>query len=609
MSFAELGLAEELVRAVRDLGYEVPTPIQRQAIPAVLAGGDLLAGAQTGTGKTAGFVLPILHRLSTNTHPAPGTKPVIRALILTPTRELAAQVEESVRNYGKFLKLKSMIMFGGVGINPQIDQLRRGVDIVVATPGRLLDHLQQKTIDLSHVEILVLDEADRMLDMGFIRDIRRVLAVLPRVRQNLLFSATFSDEIKQLADDLLDSPAMIEVARRNTTAELVTQKIHPVDRDKKRELLTHLIKEHNWFQVLVFTRTKHGANRLAEQLGKDGISAMAIHGNKSQSARTRALAEFKDTSLQVLVATDIAARGIDIDQLEHVVNYDLPNVPEDYVHRIGRTGRAGATGEAVSLVCVDEHQLLADIEKLIKRALPKEIVPGFEPDPTQKAEPILRRSGQRDGAPRGGNGGGGGGGQRRGAPAGNGGGRGAGSGSNSGSGERSRAGSGTGSGRPSTGGGARAGASSPGAGRPQGQVQPRGQDADGNRDGNRDSNRGAGNRGGNAGSQGNGRPASAGAARPAGQGNPRGPNPGNSQGRPAEVDGNRAPRGGNDRNAGGRPAGGGGNNAGNGNSGNGNGRPANAGAGQGNRRAAILGGASGNSRPTSARSGEKSSVD
>ncbi|CAB3779852.1 DEAD/DEAH box helicase [Pararobbsia alpina] len=596
MSFAELGLAEELVRAVRDLGYEVPTPIQRQAIPAVLAGGDLLAGAQTGTGKTAGFTLPILHRLATNTHHAPGSKPVIRALILTPTRELAAQVEESVRNYGKYLKLKSMIMFGGVGINPQIDQLRRGVDIVVATPGRLLDHLQQKTIDLSHVEILVLDEADRMLDMGFIRDIRRVLAVLPRVRQNLLFSATFSDEIKQLADDLLNSPAMIEVARRNTTAELVTQKVHPVDRDKKRELLTHLIKEHSWFQVLVFTRTKHGANRLAEQLSKDGISAMAIHGNKSQSARTRALAEFKDTSLQVLVATDIAARGIDIDQLEHVVNYDLPNVPEDYVHRIGRTGRAGATGEAVSLVCVDEHQLLADIERLIKRALPKEVVAGFEPDPTQKPEPILRRSGQRDGAPRGGNGGGGG--QRRGAPAGNAGGRGVGSGSNSGSsGERSRAGSGSGSGRAPAGNSARAGASAPGAGRPQGQGQAQGQSRGQGADGHR---------GGNAGGQGNGRSAGAGAARP-GQGNHRGPNSGNGQGRSADVDGNRAPRSGNDRNAGGRPSGGNGN--GGNATGNGNGRSANASAGQGNRRAAILGGTTGNARPASSRTGEKSSVD
>ena len=591
MSFAELGLADELVRSVRDLGYETPTPIQRQAIPAVLDGGDLLAGAQTGTGKTAGFVLPILQRLSTNTHHTPGTKPVIRALILTPTRELAAQVEESVRQYAKYTKLKSMIMFGGVGINPQIDQLRRGVDIVVATPGRLLDHLQQKTIDLSHVEILVLDEADRMLDMGFIRDIRRVLAVLPRVRQNLLFSATFSDEIKQLADDLLNSPAMIEVARRNTTAELVTQKVHPVDRDKKRELLTHLIKEHNWFQVLVFTRTKHGANRLAEQLGKDGISAMAIHGNKSQSARTRALAEFKDTSLQVLVATDIAARGIDIDQLEHVVNYDLPNVPEDYVHRIGRTGRAGATGEAVSLVCVDEHQMLIDIEKLIRRSIPKEVVPGFEPDPTQKAEPIQRRSsGQRDGAPRGGNGGGGGG-QRRSAPAGNGGGRGA------PSGERSRAGSGSGS-APS-GNGARSGAPSSG-GRPQAQAQGQARGQGGDRNG-----------------AANGRPASANAngARSGAPGNGRGPNPGNGTGggRPASAG-----------NGGGRSGGGNANgNTSNGDrgsngrsSGNSTANPGNVGnggnaGGQGNRRPAILGGAPANAggRPHSTRSTEKTRVE
>ncbi|RFU46962.1 DEAD/DEAH box helicase [Paraburkholderia sp. DHOC27] len=403
MSFDSLGLSEPLVRAVHELGYTSPTPIQLQAIPAVLNGGDLLAGAQTGTGKTAGFTLPILQRL--NSMPPVTTaagKRVVRALILTPTRELAAQVEESVRAYGKYLKLKSTVMFGGVGINPQIDALRRGIDIVVATPGRLLDHMQQKTIDLSHLEILVLDEADRMLDMGFIHDIKRVLAKLPPKRQNLLFSATFSDEIKALADNLLDSPALIEVARRNTTAELVAQKIHPVDRDKKRELLTHLIKEHNWFQVLVFTRTKHGANRLAEQLTKDGISALAIHGNKSQSARTRALAEFKTNTLQVLVATDIAARGIDIDQLPHVVNYDLPNVPEDYVHRIGRTGRAGASGEAVSLVCVDELQLLKDIEKLIKRAVPQEVIAGFEPDPTAKPEPILRR----------GQGGGGGGGRQ-----------------------------------------------------------------------------------------------------------------------------------------------------------------------------------------------------
>ncbi|AJY17807.1 DEAD/DEAH box helicase [Burkholderia multivorans] len=410
MSFESLGLAEPLVKAVNELGYTSPTPIQQQAIPAVLGGGDLLAGAQTGTGKTAGFTLPILQRLHTFYTEHRSARRAVRALILTPTRELAAQVEESVRAYSKYLKLRSTVMFGGVSINPQIDALKRGVDIVVATPGRLLDHMQQKTIDLSDLDILVLDEADRMLDMGFIHDIKRVLAKLPPRRQNLLFSATFSDEIKALADSLLDSPALIEVARRNTTAETVAQKIHPVDRDRKRELLTHLIREHNWFQVLVFTRTKHGANRLAEQLTKDGISAMAIHGNKSQSARTRALAEFKNNTLQVLVATDIAARGIDIDQLPHVVNFDLPNVPEDYVHRIGRTGRAGATGEAVSLVCVDEKQLLRDIERLIKREIPREVIAGFEPDPNAKPEPIQQRRGQQ---PRGGGGNGGGGGGNR----------------------------------------------------------------------------------------------------------------------------------------------------------------------------------------------------
>ncbi|AOJ14294.1 DEAD/DEAH box helicase [Burkholderia vietnamiensis] len=414
MSFESLGLAEPLVKAVNELGYTSPTPIQQQAIPAVLGGGDLLAGAQTGTGKTAGFTLPILQRLHTFYTEHRGAKRAVRALILTPTRELAAQVEESVRAYSKYVKLRSTVMFGGVSINPQIDALKRGVDIVVATPGRLLDHMQQKTIDLSDLDILVLDEADRMLDMGFIHDIKRVLAKLPPRRQNLLFSATFSDEIKALADSLLDSPALIEVARRNTTAETVAQKIHPVDRDRKRELLTHLIREHNWFQVLVFTRTKHGANRLAEQLTKDGISAMAIHGNKSQSARTRALAEFKNNTLQVLVATDIAARGIDIDQLPHVVNFDLPNVPEDYVHRIGRTGRAGATGEAVSLVCVDEKQLLRDIERLIKREIPQEVIAGFEPDPNVKPEPIQQRRGQQPrGGGNGGGGGGGGGGNRQ----------------------------------------------------------------------------------------------------------------------------------------------------------------------------------------------------
>ncbi|OGB21942.1 MAG: RNA helicase [Burkholderiales bacterium RIFCSPLOWO2_02_FULL_57_36] len=399
MTFNELGLSEAILRAVTEHGYTTPTPIQMQAIPAVLAGGDLLAGAQTGTGKTAGFTLPILHRLSTSVNAPNGTtaQRPIRTLILTPTRELAAQVEESVRTYGKYVKLTSTVIFGGVGINPQIKLLKHGVDILVATPGRLLDHMQQGTVNLNHVEILVLDEADRMLDMGFIRDIKRILAVLPKKRQNLLFSATFSDEIKALADGLLNSPAMIEVARRNSTVEIIAQKIHPVDRDRKHPLLAHLIKTNQWSQVLVFTRTKHGANKLVDQLAKDDITGLAIHGNKSQSARTKALAEFKSGSLQVLVATDIAARGIDIDQLPHVVNYDLPNIPEDYVHRIGRTGRAGATGEAVSLVCVDEHGMLKDIERLIKRALPQEVIAGFEPDPNARAQPVQLRSGNGNG--------------------------------------------------------------------------------------------------------------------------------------------------------------------------------------------------------------------
>ena len=392
MSFASLGLRAEIVRAVTEHGYTTPTPIQSQAIPAVLAGGDLLAGAQTGTGKTAGFVLPILQRLAE--HPAHGRRHV-RALILAPTRELAAQIEESVRVYGKYARQHSTVVFGGVGINPQIDKLRRGVDILVATPGRLLDLYQQRALDLTHVETFVLDEADRMLDMGFIHDIKRVLALLPKKRQNLLFSATFSPEIKALADGLLDHPAMIEVARRNSTAEAVSQKIHPVDRDRKRDLLAHLINSQNWHQVLVFTRTKHGADRLAKQLGQDRISALAIHGNKSQNARTRALAEFKSGELQVLCATDIAARGIDIDQLPHVVNYDLPNVPEDYVHRIGRTGRAGASGEAISLVCIDEREFLRDIERLIKREIPCETIAGFEPDPRIKAQPVFKTQQQR----------------------------------------------------------------------------------------------------------------------------------------------------------------------------------------------------------------------
>ncbi|MEO8305082.1 MAG: DEAD/DEAH box helicase [Betaproteobacteria bacterium] len=453
MSFSSLGLSDALVRAVTEHGYTQPTPIQTQAIPAVLAGGDLLAGAQTGTGKTAGFVLPMLQRLAMAAHtPAPGSrasKKPIRALILTPTRELAAQVEESVRVYGKYAKQSSMVMFGGVGIGAQTAQLRRGVDILVATPGRLLDHQGQGNLDLSNVEILVLDEADRMLDMGFIRDIKRILALLPRKRQNLLFSATFSEEIRELADNLLNAPALIEVARRNSTVEIITQRVHPVDRDRKRELLSHLIKTQNWYQVLVFTRTKHGANKLAEQLNNDGITALAIHGNKSQGARTRALSEFKDASLQVLVATDIAARGIDIDQLPHVVNYELPNVPHDYVHRIGRTGRAGATGEAISLVCVDENDYLRDIEKLIKRTLPREVVPGFEPDPHARAQPILQRQGRgqpRHSTPSGSS-------QKSGHGRGVGGGGGRGSGGGAGSGSRGGGGGGAGHGhaRPSQG--------------------------------------------------------------------------------------------------------------------------------------------------------------
>jgi ATP-dependent RNA helicase RhlE len=390
MSFAELGLAPALVRALEERGYTTPTPIQKEAIPAVLEGRDLLAAAQTGTGKTAGFTLPLLQRLS-QIEPAPATgRTKIRVLILTPTRELAAQVEESVRVYGQYLRITSAVIFGGVNINPQKDKLRRGVDILVATPGRLLDHIGQRTVDLSGVETLVLDEADRMLDMGFIRDIRRILPLLPKDRQNLMFSATFSDEIKLLAAGILNDPVHIEVARRNAPAELVTQVVHPVDRDKKRPLLQKLILDGNWNQVLVFMRTKHGASRLSDQLTASGISSLAIHGNKSQPARERALREFKSGDLRVLVATDIAARGIDIDALPHVVNYELPNVPEDYVHRIGRTGRAGSSGEAVSLVCVDEFKLLADIERLMKRKLPSVVIPGFEPDPNAKPEPLRK---------------------------------------------------------------------------------------------------------------------------------------------------------------------------------------------------------------------------
>jgi ATP-dependent RNA helicase RhlE len=402
MSFDTLGLSAELLRAVREQGYTTPTPIQLKAIPTILSGGDVMAAAQTGTGKTAGFTLPLLQRLSANPTGARrgNGRPSIRALILTPTRELAAQVQESIETYGRHLPLRSAVVFGGVKINPQIQQLRQGVDILVATPGRLLDHANQGTVDLGQVETLILDEADRMLDMGFIHDIKRVLALLPpnAARQNLLFSATFSDDIKRLAERLLNRPQLIEAAPRNTAAERVDQVVHPVDRHRKRELLSHMIGANDWRQVLVFTRTKHGANRLAEQLEHDGLAASAIHGNKSQGARTRALAGFKTGAVRVLVATDIAARGLDIDQLPHVVNFELPNVPEDYVHRIGRTGRAGREGQAVSLVCVDEHKLLRDIERLLKRRLPQVVQPGYTPDPTIAPQPIQNGRGARGGA-------------------------------------------------------------------------------------------------------------------------------------------------------------------------------------------------------------------
>jgi len=400
MSFESLGLSADLLRAISDKGYSEPTPIQQQAIPVVLEGRDLMGGAQTGTGKTAGFTLPLLQRLMENTHAGKGRRPV-RALILTPTRELAAQVHESVQTYGRHLPLKSAVVFGGVSINPQKQKLIKGVDIVVATPGRLLDHVGQRSIDLSKIDILVLDEADRMLDMGFIHDIRKVLKIVPKEKQVLLFSATFSNDIKQLANGLMTEPALIEVARQNAATDTVKQVVHPVDKKRKRELLSALIGGNEWQQVLVFTRTKHGANRLAEQLGKDGITAAAIHGNKSQGARTRALTDFKSGQVRVLVATDIAARGLDIDQLPHVVNFELPNVAEDYVHRIGRTGRAGNEGEAMSLVCVDEHKLLKDIERLIKKEIPQVTFEGYEPDPSIKPEPIQNgRGNQKRGARR-----------------------------------------------------------------------------------------------------------------------------------------------------------------------------------------------------------------
>ncbi len=378
MPFAQLGLEAELLRAIAAQGYARPTPIQAQAVPVVLQGRDVLAGAQTGTGKTAAFALPILQLFSRRPR-TQGKAGAPRALVLTPTRELAAQVGASIDTYGAHLDLRCTVVFGGVNINPQKSALQRGVDILVATPGRLLDHAAQRSVDLSGIEILVLDEADRMLDMGFIHDIRKVLALLPGRRQNLLFSATYTKDIRRLADTLLHQPALIEVARRSAAAESVDQCVYRVRKDAKRDFLIHLIEAGQWHQVLVFTRTKHGANRLAQQLVRAGIQAAAIHGNKSQSARTAALADFKRGSVRVLVATDIAARGLDIDRLPHVVNYELPNVPEHYVHRIGRTGRAGQAGSAVSLVGDDENKLLEDIRRLLKKDIPVLPVPSFKP--------------------------------------------------------------------------------------------------------------------------------------------------------------------------------------------------------------------------------------
>ena len=385
MNFDELNLAPAILRAVQEQGYTAPTPIQAQAIPVVLGGHDLLAGAQTGTGKTAGFTLPMLQLLSTRPAAKAGA---IRALVLTPTRELAAQVEEAIRAYGQYLELTSTVIFGGVGMNPQINRIARGVDILVATPGRLLDLEGQNHIDLSHVEILVLDEADRMLDMGFIHDVKKVLALLPKHKQSLLFSATFSDEIRELAGNLLKDPKSVQVTPPNTTVERIAQVIYPVGRNRKKDVLAHLVGENDWSQVLVFTRTKFGANKVADFLNARGIKAMALHGNKSQSARTQALAEFKTGDLRALVATDIAARGIDIDELPHVVNYDIPNVPEDYVHRIGRTGRAGNSGEAVSLVCMDEEGFMHEIERFTKQQIPVRMLDGFGPEEGERAEPI-----------------------------------------------------------------------------------------------------------------------------------------------------------------------------------------------------------------------------
>ncbi|MBK9783535.1 MAG: DEAD/DEAH box helicase [Betaproteobacteria bacterium] len=393
MQFTDLGLKAELLRAISEQGYDTPTPIQQKAIPAVMAGHDLMASAQTGTGKTAGFTLPILHRLASGPNTRTSKRP--RVLVLVPTRELAIQVEESVRTYGKHLPINSLAVFGGVGINPQIASLRRGVDILVATPGRLLDHVQQRTVDLGAIEILVLDEADRMLDMGFIRDIRKIIALLPKQRQNLMFSATFSPDIRELASGLLHQPVSVDVAARNTAAETVTQRVIETNREQKKDLLLHLFETRGWHQVLIFARTKHGADALSRNLDKAGIKSAALHGNKSQGARTRALTDFKEGKLVALVATDIAARGIDIDSLPYVINYEIPNIAEDYVHRIGRTGRAGMEGEAISLVSHDERGFMRDIERLIKRDLERIVVPGFEPSAHAAPRPVQPPRGAR----------------------------------------------------------------------------------------------------------------------------------------------------------------------------------------------------------------------
>ena len=401
MSFDSLGLDAEILKAIHEQNYTQPTPIQQQAIPVILSGKDLMASAQTGTGKTAGFGLPILQKLveqqakaSNQSQPKKG-KRRLYALILAPTRELAAQIGENIRDYSRYLPIRSLVVFGGVSINPQMMKLRGGVDILIATPGRLLDLVHQNAVDLSSVKVLVLDEADRMLDMGFIHDIRRVIAKLPKKRQNLMFSATFSDEIKALAQTILNSPESVAVAKTNSASEQITQYVHRVDKRRKRELLSYLIGKNQWQQVLIFTRTKYGANHLAEQLTKDGIKASAIHGNKSQGARTKALADFKNGQIRALVATDIAARGLDIELLPYVVNYELPQVAEDYVHRIGRTGRAQNQGQAISLVCIDELAQLKSIEKLIKKSIPEIFTPGFEVDPRIKAEPVKKATAKR----------------------------------------------------------------------------------------------------------------------------------------------------------------------------------------------------------------------